>query len=347
MDNAGTKTRREILSQPEVWTTTLDVIHDRSHELKRIWQEQQFDSVVLTGCGSTYYLALTAASILQQRTGLICRGVPASELLLYPQLVYPSSGKTLLIAISRSGETTETLSACRAFLRDDRGTLLTISCYPDQPLATMGALNIVLLDAREESVVQTRAYTSMLLAIIATTAIWADQSEVLQRLEKVPAAGQELMDRYRDTMTTLGRDPEIESFYFLGSGPQYGLACEASLKMKEMSLTLSEPFHFLELRHGPKSIINPAMLVVGFHSLAHQSIEQDVMTEAKALGGKTLALGSSAADITIGHDHDEEVLSLLYLPLIQWLATERAIRKGIDPDHPKNLDTVVKLTMSE
>lgn len=223
---------------------------------------------------------------------------------------------------------------------------MTFSCYPDQPLASMGAINIVLPGAQEESVVQTRAFTSLLVAIVASAAKWMNREQVLQQLRVLPAAGRRLLDSGIEHVTQLQEKSEFESCYFLGSGPQYGLACEASLKMKEMALTPSEPFHFLELRHGPKSIVSPSMLVVGFYSTAHQTVERDVIHEVESLGGQTLTLGERNADIAFASELGEVVSTVLYLPPIQWLAAERAVRRGIDPDHPKNLDTVVKLQMS-
>lgn len=346
MDDLGTKTRQEILSQPDVWASVLDTTRDRGSDLREAWVGEQYENIVFTGCGSTYYLALSAATTLAQLTGKVCRAVPASELLLYPEAVYPSHGKTLLIAVSRSGETTETVKVAKSFVQQGRGTLVTFSCYPEQPLAQLGSLNIVLPDAQEESVVQTRAFSSLLLATTAAAASWAERDDLMKQLDQLPSVSRRLMDEHLSTVTEIATTSEFTSCYFLGSGPQYGLACEASLKMKEMALTPSEPFHFLEVRHGPKSIIGPSMLVVGLYSRAHLAIERDVMIEAESLGGQTFTLGAIDADLSFGNELDEAVSSVLYLPPIQWLAAERASQRGIDPDHPKNLDTVVRLQMS-
>lgn len=343
MSESGIKTRREILSQPDVWAATLNAVKGRGSEIREAWRGGEFDTVVFTGCGSTYYLSMTAATVLAQLTGKATRAVPASELLLYPEAVYPSSGRTLLVAVSRSGETTETVNAARAFVAEGRGTLITFSCYPDQPLAGLGSANFVLPDAQEESVVQTRAFSSLLLAVVAAVATWAGRDDLLEQLERVTDISRGLIGQHLARATEAATTVDFERCYFLGSGPQYGIACEASLKMKEMALTPSEPFHFLELRHGPKSIITPSMLVVGLYSSRHLPTERAVMDEAGSLGGQTFTLGEAGADLNIASEFDEAVRCLLYLPPIQWLAAERASQQGIDPDHPQNLDTVVRL----
>lgn len=346
MSDLGANTRREILSQPDVWAASLEHVATQSGDLRRLWASEPFDSVVFTGCGSTYYLGMIAATTLRQMTGAATRAVPASELLLYPESVYGNAENTLLVAISRSGETTETIHACRAFLAERRGRLITFSCYPDQPLAEMGAVNVVLADAQEESIVQTRAFTSLLLGVLHTAALWGDRQDVLHDLARLPAAGRRVIETSFDATSALGAETaDIEHFCFLGSGPQYGLACEASLKMKEVSLTRSEPFHFFEFRHGPKSIVDPATLVVGLYSGRHQALEREVVEEMRALGGRAWTLAEQDADVAFGSGLDEEARGLLALLPVQWLAVERAVRAGYDPDRPKNLDAVVRLTM--
>ena len=107
-------TRDEIYSQPDAWHAALAVLAENLSAIHS-FAPAKVEPVIFTGCGSTYYLALAAASLTQQMTGLSCRAFPASELWLYPQSSYVD-GKTLLVAISRSGATTETLKACQAFL---------------------------------------------------------------------------------------------------------------------------------------------------------------------------------------------------------------------------------------
>lgn len=347
MDTPGALTRREILSQPEVWAATLGVVRARANELARVWADGGgYDGLLFTGCGSTYYLSLAAAAAAAQLTGLPARGVPASELLLYPDTIYPARGRLLLVAVSRSGETSETLAAVRAFLAEgpERGALVTLSCYPDQPLADLGEVNVLLPRAQEASVVQTRAFSSLYLAAIATSALWAGRGDLLEQLDAMPAAGQRLLaPERRARVERLAHDADLDQCIFLGSGPQYGLACEASLKMKEASLTRSEPFHFLEFRHGPKSIVTPRTLVVGLLSEAHAAAEREVLAEVEALGGRVLTLGERDADVAFGAGVSELARGPLYLPLLQWLAVQRALSRGLDPDRPKHLAAVVRL----
>jgi glucosamine--fructose-6-phosphate aminotransferase (isomerizing) len=341
MNERGHYTRQEIFSQPDAWAETLAMLAGiRSAALE--FNPRRYDQVIYTGCGSTYYLALAAAALLQTLTGCAARALPASELWLSPALAY-TKGRTLLVAVSRSGETTETLRACEAFLADRRGDLLTLSCYAHMPLARLGALNLVLPAGQERSVAQTRAFSTLYLAAAALAVTWAGREDLLASLDRLPEAGQRILSKYASLAAELGADLSLDRFYFLGSGLRYGLACELSLKMKEMSLSHSEPFHFMEFRHGPKAMVAPTALVIGLRSASNAAYEQAVLQDMAALGGRTLALGDTQADVRFAAGLDEAVSNVLYLPFGQMLAFKRSMAKGLDPDLPHNLDAVVKL----
>jgi glucosamine--fructose-6-phosphate aminotransferase (isomerizing) len=339
----GVYTRSEIFSQPAAWSAALDLLAGYRQSILDIDPALRFNQMIYTGCGSTYYLALAAAALTQEMTGLPARAFPASELWLSPRSSYVD-GKTLLIAISRSGETTETLHACEAFLNDQRGNLVTLSGYGEMPLAHMGTLNIVLPSGQEQSVAQTRAFSTLYLSTLALAAIWAGRAGLFDSLARLPEAGTRILENYAPLAAQLGRDASIDRFYLLGSGPRYGLACELSLKMKEMSLSHSEPFHFLEFRHGPISMVSKSALVVGLQSSANAKHEIAVLKDAESLGAQILAMAETGAQVRFDSGLDESFRNVLYLPIGQLIAFERSISKGLDPDHPTHLDAVVKLS---
>ena len=134
-----------------------------------------------------------------------------------------------------------------------------------------------------------------------------------------------------------------DRFYFLGSGPRYGLACELSLKMKEMSLSHSEPFRFMEFRHGPKSMVNEHTLIVGLVSETNRAHETLVLNEIRSLGARVVTMAEAEADIVFNSQAHEAMRDVLYLPFGQMLAFYRSLSKGLDPERPHNLEAVVKL----
>ena len=114
--------------------------------------------------------------------------------------------------------------------------------------------------------------------------------------------------------------------------------------MKEMSLTHSEPFHFMEFRHGPKSMVTPQALVIGLRSTQNGPYETAVLEDVKALGGRVLDIAEDGLGVRFASGLDEAVRNVLYLPVGQLIAFERSLSKGLNPDCPTNLETVVKLS---
>jgi glutamine---fructose-6-phosphate transaminase (isomerizing) len=332
----------EIQSQPQAWAAALELLHGQSAAILSLYRSQPFDQVVFTGCGSTYYLSLAAAASLREIGGIGAVGQPASEIWLYPRTTFPTNQRTLLVAVSRSGETTETLRAVEAFRAAGRGPVLTLSCYADRPLAQFGDLNLVIEAGQEHSIAQTRAFSTLYLATLYLAALYADRADLLAELGRLPAACRQVLDTYRPLAHELAANERLERCFFLGSGARYGLAAELSLKMKEMSLSESEPFHFLEYRHGPQSMANPGTLILGLLSDTNRAHETAVLSDMRAHGARCVALGARGADVELAAG-DEMVRGPLYLPFGQMLAYERAIWRGLTPDRPHQLSAVVKL----
>ncbi len=345
---AGNFTRDEIYSQPTAWTAALQVLQGMSVELGAL-AKNGYTQVIFTGCGSTYYLSLAGAALLQGLAGVPSRGLPASEVWLNPQLYFHKGERALLVAVSRSGETTETLRACAAFRLGGYGDILTFSCYPERALASAGKVNVMLPSGQEESVAQTRAFSTLYLGTLYLAALWANRSAVLQALPELAGACSQMLGTYAEMAAQVGSDLDLERFYFLGGAYRYGLACEVSLKMKEMTLSHSEPFHFMEFRHGPMSMVNPHTLVTGLISQTNRQTEAAVLEDMRKLGARLLVVGSQLADIPAEYKIefpaalDEMALLPLYLPLIQLMAFHRSLAKGLNPDLPTNLSPVVFL----
>jgi glucosamine--fructose-6-phosphate aminotransferase (isomerizing) len=350
MATRGQHTLAEINSQPEAWADALQAFAARETELKRAWASLNPNQVVFAGCGSTYYLSQAAAWLFQGLTGVPARACPSSEIVLFGSQVLAKPHDTLLVTISRSGTTTETLIAMDRFRHLGGRAVWGITCYPDSPLAKAADLVLPAEAGQEQSIAQTRSFASMLLLAQAMAAALAGQD--ILPLNTLPGLGWKLLEQTAPIAQEVGTDPDVDSFFFLGSGPQYGIASEAMLKMKEMSLSHSEAFHFFEFRHGPKSMVNGRTLVVGLLSQQAHTHEEQVLDEMAALGGHTLALATlpgtngGTRRIQLACSLPAWATPVLYLPPLQLLAYCRAVAKGLDPDRPRNLESVVFLDES-
>ena len=343
----GAATYHEITHQTAAWVEAMAVVANHRAAFTRLWAAGAYEQVLFTGCGSTYYLATAAAALWNTLLDVPARAAPAGELYLYPSATYgPGIGpRTLLVAVSRSGTTSETIAAARQFKARGQGKVIVVTNDGHTPLAELGDITVAIPAGQEESVAQTRSFASMYVATTALTALLAGAESLLHEMAKLPVVGQELMARYEPLAKTLGANLTYDRFYFLGSGPRYGLACEVNLKMKEMTLTHSEPFHFFEFRHGPMSMVNERAVVIGLVGDERRSQELQVLHEMTALGGNTVALGETARDVAFNSGLVQAAHNVLYLPVLQLLAYYRSIAKGLNPDRPANLTAVIELDL--
>jgi glutamine---fructose-6-phosphate transaminase (isomerizing) len=331
-------TYNEIQSQTEAWAQAIEITRGLA-----LPEAAGYQHVIFTGCGSTYYLSLAASALYQELTGCSARAVPAGELVLNPQTVLTDE-RTLLVAVSRSGTTSETLRAVENFKAQHRDDVVVISNYKEA-LSQLVNLNIVIDKGQEESVAQTRAFASMYVAAAVFCARMAGREDLVDAMGRLPEVGNRIIRNYEAFAKEIGESLTFDRFYFLGSGIRYGLACEANLKMKEMTLTHSEPFHFLEFRHGPMSMVNQNAVVVGLLSDTNWAYESKVLSEMKTLGGAVISLGEKEADVNFESGIPESMRGVLYLPVLQLMAFYRSVGKGLNPDKPNHLRSVVQLDL--
>jgi glucosamine--fructose-6-phosphate aminotransferase (isomerizing) len=339
----GTLTHEEILSQPQSWAAALK----RCEELAERWTAtiQTADVTVYVGCGTSYYLAQAAAAADRAISRRRAFALPASELLLYDDIHIRTDANTRLVLISRSGTTTEVVRVAERFAGRSNTPLVAVTCRSESTLAKAVENAFTFDDAFDRSIVMTRSFSTMLLALIR----FAHESAAISgRLSNLEAAGERVLKDAAPLAQRLAQRG-LQRFVFLAQGPLYGIAQEASLKMKEMSLSTSEPFHSLEERHGPKSVVDATTLVVVLTSERTARWENALIEELRSLGATCLTVGEGGQTTGehIGFDTALDVFNRLpvYILPCQLLALEQARNKGVDPDHPRALAPVVDVEL--
>jgi glutamine---fructose-6-phosphate transaminase (isomerizing) len=279
------KTIQEILSQPAIWQKTIKSIYGQKKELLSYLEEYQSSELLLTGCGTSYYLPLTASALFTKFTGMESRGVPASEIILFPETIFAKDKKYLLVPVSRSGKTVETLSATRYVKDVLHGGTLLISCTEKSEMSETADFTIHCPDACEETKYMTKSYTSMLLAFQLLTAFKTGNKSYEEELLKLPEHGQRLINQYQSVMDQLACSGDFNLYVYLAQGPLYGVACESMLKIKEMACTPAEAFHGMEFMHGPKYAVTDKTLLL--YLLSDSVCDQEIalLKRIKAHGG--------------------------------------------------------------
>jgi len=347
-----TFTWNEILSQGHTWQVVLDEMRNGNTVENILHATRNKREWLFVGCGTSFYLAEAAAISRTLLTGQAARAVAGSEILLYPKLQKGKEEETQAVVVSRSGRTSEAVRAASVLRNDLRISTLGITCAENSELEKACDLALVLREADEQSTVMTRSFTSMLLALQVLGARQAGNQPFVESLSALAEQFGPRIAGLAKQMEAFKTQQTFADYVFLGQGPFHGIAREAALKVMEMSCSYSQSFHALEFRHGPKAIVSPATCLTFLLSDTGQKAEAEVLSEMKELGGITVAVCNranseirDASDLVIEFEFPGNELALLapYIVPCQFLGFFAALRKGMNPDQPKNLSRVVIL----
>jgi glutamine---fructose-6-phosphate transaminase (isomerizing) len=308
------------------------------------------DQVLLTGAGSSYYLARAVAAAARETTGRKWVAAPLSEVILRPSGVLAAGKATRqpIVVISRSGRTSEAVTVAER-MRSAGHKTIAVTCRSGSPLAGVAATTLVSPAGDEEAVVMTRSFASMLALLLRVVAEVAADRPLAADLDRVPGSWQDSV-----AAASVGRQlgsTDRRRIVILGGGPALGIAIEWGLKLTETSQIASNAYEPLEFRHGPISVCEPGVLVVGLLGGESAAEEGRVIAEAAALGADTwtIAGGASEAAGVTGHVSlvGGGLRPIARLPLLlypgQALALGLALTRGRNPDEPRHLGQVVTL----
>ena len=343
-------TWNEIVSQGEVWKDVLREL-GQSEVVKEILESSKHPRKwIFVGCGTSYYLAESAAMSWTMLTGRPAHAFPSSEVLLFPEAVRADEGAVQAVTISRSGRTSETLRAASVLREELLIPTVGITCEAKSELEAICEKTIALTGIDEKSMVMTQSFTSMLMSLQFLAACQSGNTQFIAELKQMAEEFAPRIEAVGAAMESFVAKHTFADFIFLGQGAFHGIAREAALKVMEMSCSYSQFFHTLEFRHGPKAIVEPTVCLTFFLSDRGQEAETEVLTEMKELGGTTIAVCNRASDaVKAASDLVFEMNSPApaslapYAVLGQFLGYFTGIKKGLDPDHPKNLTRVVVL----
>jgi len=350
----GEFTLHEISTQGESWRSAIEATMALKESLLALLRRNADRPIIFIGCGSTHYLAQYVAPFFQSVTGIPCRGVPSSELLFQTNTLTKPGELPLIVALSRSGETSESIMAVEK-MRACGSEALTISCYDATSLSAVSSLAISIPEGREQSFAQTRSFAGMLVAAQMLAGLVAEDNALLAELARLPDLAPGIIERAGPLACGLGTNEGFKRITYLGSGPLYGLANEATVKVKEMSLSIAEGYHFMEFRHGPIALVDDEHLIIALLSDAMREYELGVLRDLRQRGARILAIANDDQELgevceaifTLGTSLSERSRAVLYMPFLQLFAYHRSLGRGLNPDRPRNVVMAIKLQGTE
>ncbi len=285
----------------------------------------------IVGCGTSYYLAQTVAAAFNL-SGRQAVAVPGAEWARRRRAYRVDERATTVVALSRSGESSETVQAVEVSRAAGLKTI-AVTCEPDSSIVRAAETAILARTHPDEGIVMTSSASLMLIVGLRLAGVPVDAERAATAAEaalgQIDAALPEALE---------GRS----HFVYLGAGPLYGLAQEGALKLQEMSLSSSQAFHTMEYRHGPVSLVDAATLAVLLYSSDTRDEEARVAAELRAKGALVIGFGGPGqVDVEVGDD--PLARALVALPALQILGERVAERRGLDTAAPRHLSKVVIL----
>jgi glucosamine--fructose-6-phosphate aminotransferase (isomerizing) len=311
----------------------------------------EIDRIELIACGSAYYAALVGAAALQDWTGLPARATVGSEFRYAPP---PLDGRTLVIAVTQSGETADTIAPTR--LARERGCPVIAVTNTVGSAITREADAVLFLQAGPEiAVAASKTFVTQVTTLVILAAAIAKargtlgdaaELELGSALRALPEAAQVALDNAADSAALARRYVNSRGFMFVGRGYTYPAALEGALKLKEVSYIHAEGYAAGELKHGPISLLDAEcpLVAVATRSSVYDKIISNVM-EGRARDARVIAVATVgdeqierfADEVCWVPDTHEALGPVLAVIPLQLFAYHMAVARGTDVDQPRNL----------
>ena len=347
--------QKEIFEQPRAFGDTLEGVEGITPTLFGKEAEEVFkdvNRVLIIACGTSFYAGLTAKYWLEAVAGMPCDVEVASEYRYREPVTDP---KTLVVTVSQSGETADTIAALKFAKSRGMAKTLAVCNVAQSALVRESLLHYITRAGVEIGVASTKAFTTQLAALYLLTLVFAKlrgrldekaEAEALTRLRHVPTALTAVLALEPQIIAWAERFARKEHALFLGRGMHYPIALEGALKLKEISYIHAEAYPAGELKHGPLALVDENMPVVTI-APNDELIEKlkSNMQEVRARGGELYVFADG--DSAIASEEHVHVIRLpenygdlspvLHVVPLQLLAYHTALARGTDVDKPRNL----------
>lgn len=349
---------KEIFEQPKAIADTLEgritngSAIDESFGINASSIFEQIEGVHIIACGTSYHAGLIAQYWMESIAKIPCNVEIASEFRYRKPIVRKNN---LIVTISQSGETADTLAALEEAKKLGFGHSLAVCNVAESSLVRASDLCLLTRAGVEVGVASTKAFTTQLVALmLLVLAVGkkngldeAAEKRIVSELEKLPRKVEQALEESHDVVKALSEEfTEKDHALFLGRGPMYPVAMEGALKLKEISYIHAEAYPAGELKHGPLALVDADMpiITVAPNDDLLEKLKSNIQ-EVAARGGQLYVFADPKSQIKEEHNvkiiHlisiDEILAPILYTIPLQLLSYYVAILKGTDVDQPRNL----------
>jgi glutamine---fructose-6-phosphate transaminase (isomerizing) len=350
--------QKEIHEQPQALADTLESVCNSQSLVPGIFGAEasptfaDIDSILILACGTSYHAGLVARFWLEEIAGIPCNVEIASE---YRYRTSVPNPKALVVVISQSGETADTLAALNHAKTLGHSHTLAICNVPESALVRLCKLRMLTRAGPEIGVASTKAFTTQLAALFLLTLVLAKQrgrltaeqeQRHLHELRHLPSAVQKVLELEPQIEKLAEKFANKHNALFLGRGLHYPIALEGALKLKEISYIHAEAYPAGELKHGPLALVDKDMPVISVapNDALLEKLKSNLQ-EVRARGGELYVFADANTHIRAADgvhimqmpEHAGYLSPILHTIPLQLLAYYVALQKSTDVDKPRNL----------
>lgn len=365
IEKGAIHTAREISQQPDLWQKVWKDVDGQQGSLRKFLRVALSDSkrIILTGAGTSAFIGLSLSGILQRKTGFVTQAIATTDLVSHPKDYFFPGMPLLLISFARSGNSPESVAAFTLAEEISKTCYhLVITCNPEGNLARHGRADRKFVfalprEANDESLAMTSSYTGMLLAGILISKL--DELDGAKKsVDILTGYGRKIINYYGDDLAKIARQ-DFTRAVFLGSGPFFGTAKEAHLKLQELTdgKVICKEDSFLGFRHGPKAVIDRSTLVCYIFSNEEyvSKYEKDLVRSMKKGHPPLLEIGIMENILPgVSLDHifylsengcrlKEEFLAVCSILPVQILGFFKSLQLGMRPDTPSQTGAITRV----
>ncbi|MFA6120563.1 MAG: glutamine--fructose-6-phosphate transaminase (isomerizing) [Sideroxydans sp.] len=350
--------QKEIHEQPQALANTLESVCNSQSLVPGIFGAEantifpQVESILILACGTSNHSGQVAKYWLEEIAGIPCNVEIASE---YRYRTSVPNPKTLIVTISQSGETADTLAALIHAKATGHAFTLAICNVPESAIIRQSKLRLLTRAGPEIGVASTKAFTTQLAALFLLTLVMAKlrgrlnadrEQQFLHELRHLPTAVQKVLALEPKIAEMAKHFANKHHALFLGRGMHFPIAAEGALKLKEISYIHAEAYPAGELKHGPLALVDADMPVVSVapNDILLEKLKSNLQ-EVKARGGELFVFADAQTHIKESDgvhilqmpEHAGFLSPILHTIPLQLLAYYVALEKGTDVDKPRNL----------
>ncbi len=343
-------TEKEILDTPKALKRTCSYFEKQRENISRFFAEHPGRKFVFFGCGSSYMLAKGAAELFRMYPETCSAAIQAGDYVINPELWSNAVRGSILVAISRSGRTSEMVWAIKHAAQNHGCPVISLSMEPENDISPFADLDLTMDWCYDKSVCQTRTVTNLYAALALLAGQYAGDAALIEAVKDAAGQNEAFQQAVRPVLEELA-SREWTNAVVLADGPLCGIAEEGALAFTEIAMLTGRYFHVLDYRHGPIVVSGPNTVTLMVLQPENGALQENMVRDVMKKGGTVITASDEEgnpygadAHVCIGLNGPFAAWGIPFIYLCQMLSLLKAIALGGNPDAPTGLDAYITLT---